>query len=238
MARKTIIAGVIFQTALALWTGGRTWAQVEKTPSIRVTGEAEVTASPDQAEIDIGVVSQAEKAEAAARANAERLDRVLRALRALLGAGAEIKTTGYSLSPNYRYPKGGGAPVVTGYTATNMLQVKTDKMALLGKIIDIAAPASANRIQRLRFGLKDEKAAVAEALGRAAANARAKAEAIAASLGLKIVQILQVEEAGPVRLPRPMLEASQMRAAAVPTPIEPGAITINASVTLTVGVGQ
>lgn len=239
MGKKLFIAvGVIFFFALELGTGVRAWPQAEKVPSIRVTGEAEVTASPDQAEIDVGVVSQAEKAEAAARENADRLDRVLRALRALLGSGAEIKTAGYSLSPNYRYPKEGGGPVVTGYTATNTVRVKTGEMAMIGKIIDVAAQAGANRIQRLQFGLKDEKAAVAEALGRAAAQARAKAEAIASALGLKIVQVLQVEEAGPVRLPRPMLETSQLRAAAAPTPIEPGEITIQATVTLTVGVGQ
>jgi uncharacterized protein YggE len=87
-------------------------------PAIRVNGEATVTAKPDQAEINIGVVTQASTGQAAATQNAQKQDAVLAELRKVLGTAPEIKTISYSLTPNYRYPRDGGQPTITGYTAT------------------------------------------------------------------------------------------------------------------------
>src|SRR5687768_15998443 len=82
-------------------------------PSIRVTGEATVTVKPDQALIDLGVITQAQNAQAATTQNAQRLDMVLSELRKILGPGADIKTVSYSVTPTYRYPKEGGNPTVS-----------------------------------------------------------------------------------------------------------------------------
>ena len=206
--------------------------------TIRVTGEATVTAKPDQAEINLGVVTQAATGQAAATQNAQKQDAVLAALRKALGTGAEIKTLGYSLSPNYRYPKEGGQPTLSGYTASNVVQVKTGELAQVGKLIDAATQSGANTVQALRFTLKDEQAALSQALREAAIKARAKADTLASALGLKIVRVLHVEEGGqPVR---PVFaEAMAMRAgdgAAPPTPVEPGTIEVQAMVTLTVEI--
>ena len=155
---------------LSLWigfAGVHAQAQSQRTqqPSIRVTGEASVAANPDQAKIDIGVVTQAERADAAALQNAERTDAVLAALRKTLGQGAEIKTISYSVNPNYRYPKE-GAPVITGYTATNTLQVTLNDLKLVGKVIDAAVQFGANAIQRDRLRVDTLKWATARLLPR------------------------------------------------------------------------
>jgi uncharacterized protein YggE len=208
-------------------------------PSIRVTGEATVSAKPDQAQIDIGVVTQAQTAQAAATQNAQRLDTVLNDLRRTLGAVAEIKTISYSLTPNYRYPKEGGTPTVTGYTATNVLQVKTGDLAQVGKVIDLATQSGANQIHRLQFTLKDEQAVRAQALREAATKARGKAEAIASALGLKIARVLLVEESSPIVRPLAAdMAVERLTSAAPPTPVEPGTIEVRAIITLTVEVSQ
>ena len=161
-------------------------------PSIRTSGEAIVTASPDRALIDIGVTTQANTSQAAAAENAKKLETTLARLRQLLGANADIKTTSYTLSPNYRYPREGGEPSITGYTATNIVRVTIDDLDQVGKAIDAATQAGANRIQTLRFTLKDERSVQAQALREAAANARRKADALAAALSLTIVRVLSV----------------------------------------------
>src|SRR5215468_7123062 len=81
-----------------------------KIPTITVMGDAVVTVEPDQVEIDIGVVTQARTAVEAGNANAAKLAKTIAELKKLLGTGGEIKTAGYSLTPNYRYPKEGGKP--------------------------------------------------------------------------------------------------------------------------------
>jgi hypothetical protein len=208
-------------------------------PTIRVTGDATVTVKPDQAEINIGVVTQAQTAQAAASQNAQKQDAVISELRKALGPTAEIKTISYSLSPNYRYPKEGGPPTITGYTASNVVQVKTSNLAQVGKVIDLATESGANTIQYLRFTLKDETAARAQALSQASTKARLKAEAIASALGLKIQRVLHVEEGGAAIRPVEYGETMRaMGAATAPTPVESGSIDVRATVTLTVEVAQ
>lgn len=205
-------------------------------PSIRTTGEAIVTAAPDRARIDIGVVSQASESQAAVTQNAQKVEATLARLRSLLGANADIKTISYTLNPNYRYPQGGGEPTITGYTATNIIRVTLDDLTMVGKAIDTATQAGANRIQQLQFTVKDEKPLLERALREAAVGARQKASALAGALSLKIGRVLTVAESSPVVLP--VRDVAFARAESASTPIEPGTIEVRASVTLTVEIIQ
>jgi len=209
-------------------------------PLISVNGEATIAAEPDQAQIDIGVTTQARSAPDAARENAERLARVLAAVKKLLGKGDEVKTSGYALNPQYRYPQG-GKPEIVGYVANNIVRVKTGKLDDVGKMIDAAMQAGANNLNRLAFTLKDEESARLDALKQAAAKAKAKAEAIAASLGLKIVRIVSITEGErsfqPVYRAAPMARGEAL-AAAAPTPVEPGTVDVRATVSLVAEVNE
>jgi len=211
------------------------WSQPAP-PSVRATGEGAVFVRPDRARINIGVVTQAATAEAAATQNAAKLQDVLGKLRAQLGQKADIRTISYSLNPVYQYPKNGGKPVIDGYSAVNIVQVISDDLPNIGKVIDAAAAGGANEIQRLQFTLKDERPARAEALRKAAMEARANAEAMAAALGLRLAKVLLLEQA-PGQSPRPMM-AMEARVASAPTPIEAEPIEVRATVTLTVAVEQ
>ena len=115
------------------------------------------------------------------------------------------------------------------------MQVTLNDLSRVGRAIDAATASGANRIQALRFELKDELAARARALREAAVHARSKADALASALNLQIVRVLSLSEAGgPVV---PMREAMLARAAAdTATPIEPGTVEIRATVNLVVEV--
>lgn len=208
-------------------------------PSIRVSAEATVSVRPDQAQLQIGVVTNADTAAAAASQNAARLDAVIADLRKVFGTRAEIKTVAYSVTPNYRYPREGGKPTIAGYTASNVVEARTGELAEIGRAIDVATQSGANTIQRLTFSLKDERKAQGEALAQAASSARAKADAIAAALGLKLGRILLAEEVGaPVRpmYERPMMAMRAEAAPMPPTPVESGTVEVRAVVTLTVEI--
>ncbi|MGH7827320.1 MAG: SIMPL domain-containing protein [Candidatus Binatia bacterium] len=211
-----------------------------RSPSVTANGEAVITVEPDQAEIDVGVVTQARNAPDAARENAQKLARVVAEIKKLLGKGDEVNTAGYSLTPNYRYPREGGKPEITGYTATNVVRVKTGDLDSVGKLIDAAMQTGANRINRLVFTLKDEHGAQLQALRLASTKARAKAEEMANALGLEVIRILSATEVE--RGFRPILMAhtrdARMEAvAAAPTPIESGTIEVRSSVSLTAEIG-
>lgn len=209
---------------------------VRMPPHVRTTGEATVTARPDRAQIDLGVVTQADTSQAAVQQNAQKLETTLARLRQLLGAGADIKTISYTVTPNYRYPTQGGEPTITGYTATNIVRVTLDDLTKVGNVIDTATQGGSNRIQNLRFMLKDEAPVKAQALREAALKARASANALAGALGLNVVRVLSVAEGGSAIVP--VRDVAFARQEAASTPIEPGTIEVTASVVLTVEVAQ
>lgn len=206
--------------------------------TIRVTGEAKVSETPDRVYIDIGVTTQARKSEAAASQNAARLSAVIAAVKRAAGSSAQLTTTQYSISPDYSYPPHGPA-VIEGYTASNVLQVRLDELRQIGAVLDAATQAGSNNVQDIRFALRDEQIPRTEALREAALNARQDAQALADALGLRIVRVLSVNEEGPAVIPPPRIymQARLMAAAPAPsTPVEAGSIAVDASVTLTVEV--
>jgi len=207
--------------------------------SIRVTGDARVSARPDRVQIDLGVQTLAPQSQDAAGANARQLDAVLASVRKAAGPGAQIKTVSYSLTPNYQYHSG-GEPTITGYTALNVLEVQLDDLARIGDVLDAATRAGANRVQGIQWTLRDQDAVRAEALRQAATRARAEAEVLAGALNLKILRVLTVEESSPQIVPvRSRMAAGRaaVSSAEVATPVESGTLDVSANVTLTVEVG-
>lgn len=207
-------------------------------PSIEVTAEGHVDVAPDLAVLDFGVSTQAPTAAAAARENSARMDAVLKAVRQLLGADARISTGSYTLHTNQTQPRDGSPPKVTGYTARNVVQLKTKALARVGEIIDTAIKAGSNQVQRIAFTLNDQSAPRQEALRIAVSRAREKAQTIAKALGVeaRTVYTLVEQEVGS---PRPLMRAAAMYAeSAVQTPVEAGQIEVRARVVLTMEIAR
>ncbi|MBV9766851.1 MAG: SIMPL domain-containing protein [Acidobacteriaceae bacterium] len=201
-------------------------------PSVRVHGEATVSAEPDQAQFDIGVVTQAATAKAATDQNSSQANALVQELRTLLPS-SDIKTVNFSVNPNYRYPKEGGPATITGYTANDTVRLLLNDISMIQKVIDTATKSGASSINRLTFMLHDEKAVRARALGNAASQAQSGAEALAASLKVKLGRLLRIEEGQPVIISPPR-EISFGKAQSTDiTPISPGTIDVHADVNLT-----
>jgi len=200
------------------------------TPLVRVHGEATVSVEPDQAQFDIGIVTQASTAKAAADQNATQSDPLVRELNTAFPS-AVIKTVNYCVNPNYRYPQD-SAPIIAGYTANNTVRILLSDISRLQTVIDIAIKSGANSINRLTFGLRSENSARARALGEAASQARAGAEALAASLKLKLKRLLTVEEGQPVIVSPPREISFEKLQSTNLAPIVPGTIDIHADVDL------
>jgi uncharacterized protein YggE len=205
-------------------------------PSVTASAEGVVSAAPDQAEIDIGVTTEATDAKQAAQQNAQKVDRVLAALRRTLGSKSDLRTIGYSLNPVYDYPREGGEPRLKGYAASNVVRARTGDLDRVGGVIDAAIAAGANNITGLRFMLKDDAAVKSEALRQAAQEARRKAEAIAQALGVRVVRVLAAQESGPVAVPFYGAEMAMRARADAPTPVEPGTLEVRATVSVTLEV--
>jgi hypothetical protein len=216
----------------SVFGGAQAQAQVAARRLVRATGDATLSVKPDQAKINVGVVTQANTAQEASTQNATQVDAVLARLRQVLGAAGEMKTVGYSLTPNYKYPQGGGTPTLTGFTASNTVEVTTSDLSLIGKVIDTAIQAGATNVQGLRFTVKDTESLRAVVLAMAARQARAHAEGIATGLGVRLGAVITAQE-GAVISVQPL---DVRTAAGASTPIETGTVEIQATVTVDIEI--
>lgn len=202
---------------------------------VSVTGEATVQAQPDTAIVTIAVVTQNTNASEAQAENAGKTDAVVRAVKAAAGAGAEVKTSGYSLQPQYVY-KENQSPTISGYTARNSVVVTTGELTKVGGVIDAGVRAGANNVDNLSFTLRRDRPARSQALTEATRDAVSKAQTLAQALGGRVVRVVEVQEGGAARPPIIMTRQAEFgRASAsadVATPIEVGALDIRSQVQL------
>jgi uncharacterized protein len=192
--------------------------------NVQASGSATMTAAPDLVKVDIGVTTTAATAQEASAQNATQMTAVIAQIRQVLGPAADIKTVGYSVSPVYR----GTPAVLSGYTATNTIQVAAGESATIIKVIDSASTAGATNIQGLRFAVRDDEPLRRQALAAAAKQAMGHAQAIAGGLGLRIGSVVAAQE-GITSSPILGITAPGDRAA---TPVEPGLVQVTASVTI------
>ena len=201
---------------------------------VMVAGDSIVRAQPDTAILTVSVVTQARNALEAQQENATKTDAVVRALKAAAGAGAEVKTSGYSLQPQRVY-KENQPPSIVGYEARNSVTVTTGELNKVGTIIDAAAQAGSNDVSGIAFTLRQDRPARDRALSEATREAISKARVIADALGGRVVRIVEVQEEGfQQRPPVPVYQTESFGVASgkVATPIEVGSLDITSRVQL------
>jgi uncharacterized protein YggE len=208
-----------------LWVGA---AQPEG-PVLTVTGNGEVRVAPDMVVLHFGAVAEARKADEAQEKANRTTGQALAALERLGIAKERIATETLRLDPVYSRPNG-GEPHISGYRATHTLRVELEAPERAGEVVDAVTGSGANQLQSLEFGLRDGSGPQRQALQKAAADGRAKAQALAEALGLRLGGLLRVTEA-PERGPVPVFERARAVAASS-APVQPGLLTIRGSVTL------
>jgi len=195
-------------------------AQTEPPAMISVTGEAQVSVPPDQAQIDGGVTSEARTAREASDANNAAMGKVLLALK---GAGIEEKdyqTSRLSLQPQNSSSRPGGPSTIVGYRASNRVTIRLRDITKVANVIDTLVGAGANDIGGINFTVSQASKLLDEAREKAIADARRKAEIYARAAGVTLGAPLSITEggaAGPIlyrRVAAPMAMAASGAAVA------------------------
>ena len=223
--KQTLKAGALAVFAVGL-VGAQTVAQ--QRGHIRAFGEASVAMKPDLAKVAIAVTTQASTAQEASAQNATKSTAVFAALEQALGRNGEIRTISFTVTPTYTYPRE-GSPVLTGFIATNMVEATVADLNITGRVIDTSISAGATRVDSLRLMLKDEEPARAQALRIAGQKARARADAMAAGLNVRVGPLISAEEGFTQRI---IGDARAGAPTAVTTPIETGTLEIRAQITV------
>ena len=208
--------------------------------SISVEGRADAAATPDLLHLRFTVESTAKTAAAAATDNAARAARLLAALKQLAREADRVTTLGYQLQPLYEAPEGPRAaatkPLLVGYRVYNEIAMELHAPSRAGEVIDAAIAGGADRIADIRFDLSERPMVFRRALGDAVRDAQAQATAIAQALGVRLGGVRSVSTSQEiVHFPQERFAA---RVAAAETPVEPGDVTVGASVQVIFDVSE
>ena len=202
--------------------------------TISVSGTGRVVITPDIADLRLGVTVTKNTVKAAREANAAAMTKVIAALKALGIADKDIQTSGLSLQPVYDYSSNANPPKLTGYMLTNGVAVTVRDLDKIGDAVDDALTAGATSLDGVSFRVEDPSRAEEQARKAAMTTARAHADTLAASAGVRISGVASISEtSGPT--PFPIYWGAE-RAAALQadasTPVEVGTneVTVTVSV--------
>lgn len=150
----------------------------------------------------------------------------------------DLQTSIVAVNPQYDYSQPSSPPRLVGYQFTNLVAVTLRDIEKVGDAIDGALGAGATSVDQISFRVADQAAAETTARERAVADARARAETLAAAAGVAIVGVGAVVEGGGGAIPfHPSFERAALAAKDAGTPIEAGMNEITATVSITYLLG-
>lgn len=198
---------------------------------VTVVGTGEVLGTPDTLTIDASVEVVAPDA-AGALNQSSQLQRGV--IDALVDSGIDrkdINTSHVTVQPQYA---GGDSSNITGYEASNTIDIKVRELNTASQVFGIIASRGGNatRINNVTLAIEDDSQLVREARARAFNDAKSRAEqyALLAELDLgKVISISEVPSSSPPT-PYPSQRGPAAEMAAVP--IEPGQQAVGFNVTV------
>jgi len=203
---------------------------------ITVSGEGSVATTPDMATINLGVTHEAQEAGAAMAATSLATAKMLQRLADLGVEPRDMQTSSLSLNPVWsdRGSSASGKARITGFVASNSVQVRLRDLDGLGRIMDAVIADGANNFNGLRFSVQDPDPLMDLARKNAVADAIAKAQLLTGAAGVTLGPVLSMAEHGGAR--PMMMEMAAGRSSDVP--IAAGEVTVSATVSMVFAIAD
>lgn len=196
---------------------------------ISVSGQGEATVAPDMAVVSMAVSAKGKELAPTRDDVNTRTSAVLARLRELGVADADLQAPDVETHPEYDYRR--DAQKLIGYRVSRTVTARVRALDTLGDVLDAVSVAGANEVHGARMEASDPSAAEHAALASAVAAARASADAIAAAAGVTVGDVIRVEEAERIDLPRgAMRMAAMAESADVPTEVSTGELSVRRAV--------
>ncbi|MCZ6605862.1 MAG: SIMPL domain-containing protein [Alphaproteobacteria bacterium] len=215
----------------------------DKPATLSVTGTGKVTATPDIGLVQVGVITQAREASGALSANSVQMENLFAVLTARGVEQRDIQTTNLSISPVFSRPDEtrnqviNQAPRIVAYRVENRLKVKVRDLDNFGTVLDELVTGGANTIHNIRFAIDDPQSLLDEALTKAMADARRKADILAAAGNFQVGRLTEVRDNAAFPIPR-QARALTLSAAGPSVPIAEGELTFISSVSVGYEIAQ
>lgn len=198
--------------------------------TITVTGSGTAKGTPDTVNFQIGVSTVAKSAVAALSENSARVASLIASLKSSGVATRDLQTSDLNIYANYDN-KG----TITGFTASNNLDVTMHALKKAGAAIDAAAHAAGNGVQLngLSFSISNDSTLLKKARVAAMHQAYLQASQIAVAGGSRIGSIVRITDQENASSPPVVYKGfapSALGTAAVP--LEAGSQSVNVQVTV------
>jgi len=203
-----------------------------KSTELSVVGEGKIEVVPDTASIDLGIlVSNVTTVDEVQKKINEINNKIIDAMKNLGIEKNDIKTSNYSIHPQYSYEERQNR--IIGYEGNAVVNIKIRDTQLVAKVIEEGTKAGANQVQGVQFLIDKPEKYREDARNQAIENAKKQAQKMAKSLGIKLGKIVNIVEASPDRVPLPYqtMKAEGLGAGVLPQ-IEPGSQIVTSVVTL------
>src|SRR6266516_2238487 len=195
------------------------------TLTVTVEGTATARIVPDTATFTFGQETEGTTAKGALAENAAHMRRVISALLRAGVAKDDIQTQDVSV-----YPRRNENDDVVGFSANGSVVATVRRLAKAGAVVDAAVAAGANETSGPQFDRSSRSELTKRSLREAFADARARAQTLAADAGASLGEARRIEQA---EAPQPIPMGVYADALTAKTPIEPGTQQVQATVTVT-----
>lgn len=206
----------------------------QKTDLFSVAGEGKVTVTPDVAILNLGMSTKKNTVKLAQSEANTVVNSLSKAVKELGVKDADIKTTNYSVYPDYDYSTGSNR--IVGYNVNVNLSVTVRNIDSVNEILDKATSLGANSVGGIQFTVAEDKLKELnkEARLKAIKEAKEKAEELAKLSGMTLGKIVNIQEGVTRDYPRPMMMKSDMAGAGLGggAEVQPGSTDISSTVTL------
>lgn len=215
-------------------------AQVDSTNLLNntlfVTGSATTNTKTDKVTVSLGVETTDKTAEKALLSNSNLMNKVIYALNESGVQENETSTSSFTINPNYNYSEYGSKGDLIGFTVSNSIHITSSEIDRISQWIDRAVQTGANTVNEVYFSISPNKLEEIKnrLLKDAVANAKSKADIVAASVGLNIIGIksITIGELGLPQVPMPVYSKSVAFDEASSTPILAGEQEISTTVSI------
>ncbi|KKQ24512.1 MAG: hypothetical protein US40_C0003G0054 [Candidatus Roizmanbacteria bacterium GW2011_GWC2_37_13] len=167
-----------------------------QTTELAVVGEGKVEVTPDTAYVDAGITVDNRGTVKEVQDTINTINnKIINALRDMGIEKADIKTSNYSVYPNYKYENNVNS--INGYNGNATVEVKVRDTQIVSQVITAVTEAGANQIQGVNFSIDKPEAYREQARDMAIKNAKDQAKKIAKNLGIKLGKVTNIVESSP-----------------------------------------
>jgi uncharacterized protein YggE len=180
-------------------------AGVQATNTINVSGYGEAFGAPDIATFSFTVSSEKTTVAAAQADATAKINAVTAYLKQSGVADKDIRTSDYSINPQYDYtteacavgyPCRGGKQTLRGYEVRQSTMVKVRDTAKAGDLLTGVGGKGATEVSGLSFTFDDPNKLQNDARQEAIGDAKEKAELLAKQLGVTLVRVTSYSDSG------------------------------------------